>query len=119
MLFGPNIGTASGFVMAEAQLAYIADALREARRRGLGSVEVRESAQQAFVREMDEALEGSVFLVGGCTSYYLDKKGRVALAWPWTMRALRRRFRRFDLEAYEACADVSHETASSLISSSR
>jgi cation diffusion facilitator CzcD-associated flavoprotein CzcO len=112
MLFGPNIGTASGFVMAEAQLAYIAGALREARRRGLGSVEVRESVQQAFVREMDEALEGSVFLVGGCTSYYLDKKGRVALAWPWTMRALRRRLRRFDIEAYEACADESQETSS-------
>lgn len=101
MLFGPNIGTASGFVMAEAQLDYIAGALREARARGLTSIEVRESAQRAFVREMDQALEGSVFLVGGCTSYYLDKKGRVALAWPWTMRALRRRLRRFDIEAYE------------------
>jgi cyclohexanone monooxygenase len=87
--------------MLEAQLEFIAGALRAFRRDRLDSLEVREEAQAAFVREMDEALEGSVFLVGGCTSYYLDKTGRVALAWPWTMATLRRRLREFDLAAFD------------------
>ncbi len=101
MLFGPNVGTASGFVMAEAQFEYIAGALRAVKQTGLTSLTVREAAQQAFVDEIDRALDGSVFLAGGCTSYYLDRTGRVALAWPWTMAALRRRLRTFDLAAYE------------------
>jgi len=102
MLFGPNVGTASGFVMAEAQFEYIAAALRAARSDGLACLAVREEAQAAFVSEVDAALEGSVFLAGGCTSYYLDRTGRVALAWPWTMRRLRRRLREFDLSVFEA-----------------
>ncbi|HWF53227.1 MAG TPA: NAD(P)/FAD-dependent oxidoreductase [Solirubrobacteraceae bacterium] len=102
MLFGPNIGTASGFVMAEAQLQYIAGALGAVRAAGLASIDVREDAQRAFVGEMDRAFAGSVFTAGGCTSYYLDRTGRVALAWPWTMAGLRRRLRTFDLAAFEA-----------------
>ena len=100
MMFGPNIGTASGFVMAEAQFEYISRALDAIRRHGLESIEVRPEAQRAFVEEMDAANERSVLFVGGCTSYYLDKTGRVALAWPFTMAAMRRRLRRFELTAY-------------------
>jgi cation diffusion facilitator CzcD-associated flavoprotein CzcO len=101
MLFGPNVGTASGFVMLEAQLEYLARALRSVKEAGLASIDVRPEVQAGFVREVDAALNGSVFLAGGCTSYYLDKTGRVALAWPWTMRALRRRLRQFELGAFE------------------
>jgi cation diffusion facilitator CzcD-associated flavoprotein CzcO len=100
MLFGPNIGTASGFVMAEAQIAYLTGALAAVQRDGLTSIDVREDAQQGFVDEMDRAFKGSVFTAGGCTSYYLDRTGRVALAWPWTMRAMRRRLSRFDLAPF-------------------
>ena len=102
MMFGPNIGTASGFVMAEAQFEYIAGALRAVARHGLASIEVREEVQRAFVAEMDAANERSVLFVGGCTSYYLDRTGRVALAWPFTMASMRRRLRRFELTAYHA-----------------
>ena len=101
LMFGPNVGTASGFVMAEAQLAYVGGAIRHARRASLASIDVRPEAQQGFVDEIDRALDGSVFLAGGCTSYYLDHTGRVALAWPWTMRALRRRLSRFEVSAFE------------------
>lgn len=100
MMFGPNIGTISGFVMAEAQTAYIAGALRAMHERALSSIDVRPEAQQAFVDAVDAALEGSTFTHGGCTSYYLDHTGRVALAWPWTMARMRRRLGRFDLAPY-------------------
>ncbi|WP_249011223.1 NAD(P)/FAD-dependent oxidoreductase [Conexibacter sp. DBS9H8] len=100
MMFGPNIGTASGFVMAEAQLDYITGALRAMRERDLASIDVTEQGQRDFTAEVDEALQHSVFLAGGCTSYYIDHAGRVALAWPWTMRAMRRRLACFSLEPY-------------------
>lgn len=101
MMFGPNIGTASGFVMAEAQLDYTMGALRAVRDAGVASIEIREEQQDAFTAEIDRALEGSTFLTGGCSSYYLDEHGRVALAWPWTMARMRRTLRSFDLSPYE------------------
>jgi cation diffusion facilitator CzcD-associated flavoprotein CzcO len=100
MMFGPNAGTLSGFVMAEAQTDYVIGAITAMRREGLTSIDVRPEEQEAFVQEVDRVLEGSTFLAGGCNSYYLDDTGRVALAWPWTMTALRRRLARFDLRPY-------------------
>lgn len=101
MMFGPNIGTASGFVMAEAQLDYTMGAVRAVRAAGAASIDIREEHQDAFTAEVDRALEGSTFLTGGCSSYYLDGHGRVALAWPWTMARMRRALRSFDIEPYE------------------
>lgn len=100
MMFGPNIGTLSGFVMAEAQTSYIVGALRAMEAEGLGSIDVRPEVQDAFVGELDQALEGSTFAAGGCVSYYQDDDGRIALVWPWTMARMKRRLARFDLAAY-------------------
>jgi cation diffusion facilitator CzcD-associated flavoprotein CzcO len=102
-MFGPNIGTLSGFIMAEAQTDYVVGALEALRRNGLASIDVKPEAQAEFVREVDALLERSTLkgTVGGCTSYYLDDAGRVALAWPWTMTTMRRRLKRFDLAPYE------------------
>lgn len=100
-MFGPNIGTLSGFTMAEAQTDYIVGALNIIRNGGLSSLEVKQEAQDRFVRDVDRRLDGSTFIAGGCTSYYLDDSGRAALVWPWTMARMRRRLARFDPEAYE------------------
>lgn len=104
MMFGPNAGTLSGFTMAEAQSDYLVGALTAMRREGLASIDVRPEAQEAFVQEVDRVLAGSTFVKGGCNSYYLDETGRVALAWPWSMTALRRRLARFDLTPYSTTA---------------
>ena len=45
-------------------------------------------------------LSGTVFVTGGCASWYLDKSGRASAAWPSTARRYRRWTRRFDIEKY-------------------
>lgn len=101
-MFGPNIGTLSGFVMAEAQTDYLVGALKAMRRNGLGVIDVRPEAQRDFVQRCDRRLRKSTFLRGGCSSYYLSQDGsRVSLAWPWSMTSLRRRLARFDLAPYD------------------
>lgn len=102
MLFGPNVGTASAFVMLDAQLRYVTAALREVRARDVGSFDVRREVQDAFKAQTDRRLEGTTWLAGGCSSYYIDATGRNAAAWPGTMASLRRRLSRFDLADY-AC----------------
>jgi cyclohexanone monooxygenase len=104
-MFGPNIGTLSGFVMAEAQTDYLVGALTAMRKGGLASIDVKPEAQAAFVARVDEALKGSTFAVGGCSSYYLDDtERRVTLVWPWSMVTMRRRLKRFDLAVYASVA---------------
>lgn len=101
-MFGPNVGTLSGFVMAEAQTDYILGAMRAMAPREWTSIEVRPEAQAAFVRHTDEVLNRSTFLLGGCSSYYLAADGtRASLPWPGTMRDLCRTLALFDAESYE------------------
>lgn len=102
MMFGPNVGTLSGFTMAEAQSKYLVGAVREANRLGVAALDVTEAAQEEFVAEADEMLNKSTFTLGGCDSYYLaDGHRRVSLPWPGTMYSLTRRLRRFDPASYE------------------
>ena len=43
---------------------------------GAASIDVRPDVQQAFVDEVDERLQTSVWNTGGCNSYYLSGEGR-------------------------------------------
>jgi cyclohexanone monooxygenase len=110
MLFGPNVGSASAFVMLDAQLRYVTAALRALRGEGLGSIDVRPEVQDAFKAWADRRLEGTTWLAGGCSSYYIDAAGRNAAAWPGTMASLRRRLSRFELSDY-ACEPVREPVA--------
>jgi hypothetical protein len=55
----------------------------------------------AIAERVDEALRGTVWETGGCTSFYIDASGRNATLWPdWTWR-FRRLCERVDPAAYE------------------
>ena len=108
LLVGPNTGNGhtSVFVVIEAQLTYVIDALRAMRARGLGAVEPQKAAQDEWNEEVQAALSGTVWNAGGCSSYYLDRNGRNSSIYPWTTIDMRRRLARFDIEAYETRALV-------------
>ena len=100
---GPNLyAFSSAFVMIEAQVGYILGALGHARERDLRSMRPRQQVVADYNRDLQAALETSVFNAGGCSSYFIDRNGRNSTNWPWSIRELRRRLRRFDAAAYEA-----------------
>jgi cation diffusion facilitator CzcD-associated flavoprotein CzcO len=100
---GPNLyAFSSAFVMIEAQVEYILGALRHARKNGLRSLRPREAVVADYNHDLQGALQQSVFNIGGCSSYFIDRNGRNSTNWPWSIRELRRRLRRFDAAAYEA-----------------
>ena len=105
-LTGPNtgLGHTSIVFMIESQVAYVAGALRAMRRRGARTVEVREGAQSAYNRELEELTEGTVWVTGGCASYYIDRNGRNSTLWPYFTWPFRKRTREFDEEAYALTA---------------
>ena len=106
MLLGPNtgLGHSSMVYMIESQVAYVIDALKEMRRRGAGTAEVRPEAVRDFNDGIDERMRDTVWNTG-CSSWYLDATGRNSTLWPdWTFAF--RRASRFDPTAYELGAGI-------------
>jgi cation diffusion facilitator CzcD-associated flavoprotein CzcO len=101
-LVGPNtgLGHTSIVFMIESQIAYVLDALRTLRERGAHSLEVREDIQADYNAELDRMTEDTVWVRGGCTSYYIDRNGHNSALWPTYTWPFRRRLRHFDASAY-------------------
>jgi cation diffusion facilitator CzcD-associated flavoprotein CzcO len=104
VLLGPHLGTghSSAYMVLEAQLDYMARAIRHLRSAGWTSMDVRPEVQAAFSAEVQQALPSTVYNAGGCSSYYLDSNGRNSFSWPWSTGRMRGRLAQFDAEAYTA-----------------
>ncbi|HWG13308.1 MAG TPA: NAD(P)/FAD-dependent oxidoreductase [Streptosporangiaceae bacterium] len=103
VLTGPNTGLGhnSQVFMIEAQIRYVADAVRHTRRRGADRVEVRPGAQAAWDRTLQRKMRNTVWVTGGCHSWYLDSDGRNVTLWPDFTWAFAWQTRRFDPASYE------------------
>ncbi|HLY30475.1 MAG TPA: 4-hydroxyacetophenone monooxygenase, partial [Ktedonobacterales bacterium] len=101
ILIGPNtgLGHTSMILMIESQLAYILDALRTVRQRGVQAIDVRPEAQQAYNARLQQRMRGTVW-ASGCTSWYLDADRRNTTLWPGFTWEYRWRTRRFDPQSY-------------------
>ena len=98
LLVGPNTGLGhnSMIYMIESQLSYIMACVGHMERNGAASLEVREEVQRSYSQELQDRLRGSVWTSGGCRSWYMDRRGRVAAIWPgfsWRFRWRASRFR--------------------------
>lgn len=101
-LLGPNTGLGHNSVvfMIESQINLVMDALRYMRAHRIGAVEPRKDAQDAFVAEMRELTAGTVWVEGGCSSWYLDANGQNSALWPTFTMPFRRRLKNFRPEEY-------------------
>jgi len=102
IMIGPNtgLGHTSMVFMIESQLAYILDCLRVMDRRGLGTVDVRPDAQDAYNGELQRRMRRTVW-ASGCASWYLAANGRNTTLWPGFTWEYRLRTRRFDPKNYD------------------
>ena len=107
MVLGPNLGIGhnSAFVVIEAQLNYIISALKTMREKKLTKVNVLPDIQQSYNARVQEALQGTVWNTGGCSSYYLDKNGFNSVGFPWSSLKMKRLLREFDHRNYEMTAE--------------
>ncbi|MCK8671864.1 NAD(P)/FAD-dependent oxidoreductase [Rhodococcus sp. HM1] len=105
-LVGPNtgLGHTSMVYMIESQLNYVVDAVETLDRHRIGTIEVRQEAQDEYNRKLQAALKNSVWNNGGCASWYLDKHGNNTTLWPGFTFEFRRLTKKFDLDAYRGVA---------------
>jgi hypothetical protein len=91
-------------LIIEAQVGYVAQALRHLQTTGAAAVEATESATWAWNDELQRRLSRSIWLTGGCSSWYLDAHGRNVTLWPGTTWSFERAMARFDPHAYRTIA---------------
>jgi cation diffusion facilitator CzcD-associated flavoprotein CzcO len=99
---GTGTGHMSQIMQIESALVYVIDALRVMDERGIASVEVTEDAQEAYHRKVHDMLRDTVWVTGGCKSWYLDPSGEASALWPSSARLYRNWTRHFDMQAYRA-----------------
>jgi hypothetical protein len=101
LIIGPNtgLGHSSMIFMMESQYNYIVDTLKTMTARNLAAVEVRGAAVSTFNEEMQRKLGRTVWSTG-CSSWYLDARGRNTTLWPDFTWQYRRRTRHFDADRY-------------------
>jgi cation diffusion facilitator CzcD-associated flavoprotein CzcO len=113
VLDGPNasLGHNSAVHMIETQISYVLGALDHLAARGAQwgsepaseplSLEISLAAERAYVDELEAMSAGTVWLEGGCNSWYVDERsGRLTLLWPDTARSFRERNGTFDPAPY-------------------
>jgi hypothetical protein len=102
LLVGPNVGVGhtSMVYMIESQVAYVQRALDAMEAEGLDVLETTEEAQAAYRELIARKSQGTVWLAGGCASWYLDQHGHNTTLWPDFTFRFRRLTRTFDRENY-------------------
>lgn len=101
LMFGPNVAvSSSAFIIIEAQLNYIVDALKQAIELDIQTIETDPFVMQLFNEKVQAALQKTVWNTGGCQSYFIDRNGRNSTVWPWTTFKLKEQMHRFNLEEY-------------------
>jgi hypothetical protein len=90
--------------MIEAQVRYVADAIRTLRRRGWAWVDVRPDAQARYNRRLHARLARTVW-ASGCDSWYRTRTGKNTTLWPGFTFEFALRTRRFDPRVYEVVKD--------------
>lgn len=104
---GPNsgLGHSSMIYIFETQARYIMGALEFAEANGISVLDVKADAEQAYSDKVAESAEGTVWLAGGCDSWYLDgRTGRLTLLWPDFAHAFRAANGTFNPEPYTLSA---------------
>jgi cation diffusion facilitator CzcD-associated flavoprotein CzcO len=104
LIAGPNtgLGHSSMIHVIESQLAYLTDAVRIMRAEGAAVIEPTRAAQDRWNRDLQQAMRHTVWVRGGCTSWYLDADGRNTTLWPHTTLRLRRELKHLDRGEYRA-----------------
>ncbi|MCA0143633.1 NAD(P)/FAD-dependent oxidoreductase [Blastococcus sp. LR1] len=102
LLVGPNVGVGhtSMVYMIESQVAYVDDALRTMETEDLAVLETTPEAQAAWRKLIAEKSKGTVWLAGGCASWYLDKHGHNSTLWPDFTFRFRKLTKALDRENY-------------------
>jgi cation diffusion facilitator CzcD-associated flavoprotein CzcO len=107
IVYGPNtgLGSNSAVYVIESQVDYVISALEYFEANQLAVFDAKPEAEEQFMDRIHEVAEGTVWLDGGCRSWYVDdRSGRLTVVWPDFPHIFRDELSRFRPEAYALTA---------------
>ncbi len=101
LLAGPNTGLGNNSIVfiLEAQIGYILDCLAEAKARRAGRIEVTDTRQADYNREIQEMMKRTIWMTG-CNSWYLNANGKNTTIWPGFSLQYHLRMKEFEAADY-------------------
>ena len=107
MIEGPTgpVGNLSLITISEYQIDYLIRCLDEMKRRGLEAMAPTDEAFAAYNAEINEGLQSTIWVRGGCNSWYLDKTGLPNL-YPFSPARFRKEMRTPDFSEYRMIEEV-------------
>jgi cyclohexanone monooxygenase len=102
-IVGPNtaLGHSSIIFIIESQVRYVVDAVRTLRHEGVAAVEPSAEAQDSWTEAVQARMKPTVWLTGGCASWYVDEFGNNTTLWPGQTFTFRNHLSAFDLDKYD------------------
>lgn len=99
---GPNspIGNFSFLMTAETQLGYVLGLVRLIRDGRCRALAPKKAVTEAYQAKIDKAMDRTIWVTGGCHSWYVDRSGKVA-SWPWTYERFKEELSSPRLEDFE------------------
>ncbi len=108
LMVGPStgLGHTSMVYMIESQLNYLVGYLETVRAQGITRSDVQFARQREYNAGIQHDLRNSVWVNGGCASWYKDDHGNITTLWPGFTFNFRRATRNFDVAAYDVRRDT-------------
>jgi len=103
ILSGPNTGTGnmSQVFMIESQINFVQLAREAMAAKGSEQIEVRDEAQRAHNEKLRAQMANTVWLKGGCNSWYQTDDGHVGVLYPGFSSTFRRELSRLEESEYQ------------------
>lgn len=110
MIEGPTgpVGNLSLIFVTETQLDYMIQCLDKMKRDRLAAIAPRSEAFDVYNAAMAVAVKDTIWITGGCQSWYFDKTGMPNL-YPWAPRRWAREMKRPDFSEYRLIQEVPHD----------
>jgi cation diffusion facilitator CzcD-associated flavoprotein CzcO len=102
LLSGPNTGTGSTsqVYMIEAQIHYVLEMLRTLRGQGAAAIEPTRAAEAHYNAWLQQRMKRTVWLTGGCNSWYLSDDGVNRTLYPGPSSEFWRSLRKVNVDEY-------------------
>jgi cation diffusion facilitator CzcD-associated flavoprotein CzcO len=84
LIAGPNTGTGhtSALGLIESQLEYVMRAIGHVRRKNARSIEVKDDVERQYNEDIQKQLASTVWMKGGCHSWYQTEDGKITTLYP-------------------------------------
>ena len=112
LMLGPNspIGNVNVIHLSEVQSDYVVKMVNQWRMNNIDEIDVKEEACERFNQGLKAGMKDTIWVSGGCQSWYLDSDGD-PLTWPYSSKRWRQEMETPNLEDFHVTAFAKEDSS--------